>query len=169
MNAVSTCILVVVQTVHPWCHATVICQGFHLIQFELGPFWSSCHCIEVGYQLISLHMLGYVKAYSPEQTHFYRGLNTWKKYSVLCCTVTHRHSHGHFRAHSQKQTHNQTGYNATSWSQVLPDYYVITCQGLLKQQCVSYQLVNCVSRVKHTHTHEHCPSMCQGVGLGPTA
>ena len=46
----------------------------------------------------------------------------------------------------------QTG-NAISWSLVLPDYHVIARQGLLKQQCVSYQLVNGVPTVSHTHIH----------------
>lgn len=37
MKTVNTCILLVVQTVHPRCHDTVICQGFHFIPFELDP------------------------------------------------------------------------------------------------------------------------------------
>lgn len=38
MKTVNTCILRVVQAVHPRCHDTVICQGFHLIPFESEPF-----------------------------------------------------------------------------------------------------------------------------------
>lgn len=69
------------------------------------------------------------------------------------------HSFCCFKAHSHKQTNKQTG-NATSWSLLLPNYHVIACQSLLKQQCVSYQLVNGVPTVSHTYTLSLCLPGC---------
>lgn len=77
-------------------------------------------------------MLGYVKAYSPEQT-ILTADSTLERSVISCVVYPHKyvhthtekhHSHTCFKAHSHKQTQNQIG-NATSWSLVLPDYHVI--------------------------------------------
>lgn len=137
-------------------------------------FWSSCRCIEVGYQLISLHMLAYVKAYKPEQTIFKNcRLNTWRNvasYVVQSHNYVHTHthtekqrSHSCFKAHSHKQTNKQAVLEPSApW---LPchrtpgPFETTVCLLSISKWCS-----HCI-----THTHTHCPCVCQGVGLGPTA
>lgn len=175
MKTVNTCILVVVQTVHPWCHATVICQGFHLIQFELEPFWSSCCCIEVGYQLISLHMLAYVKANSSEQTILKNcRLNTWK--NIASCVV---HSHKYVRTHSQRNVTLVAALKLTVINKqtnrqcciLEPSAPWLPCHRTPGPFETTVCLLSISKWCSHciTHTHTHCPCVCQGVGLGPTA
>ena len=111
--------------------------------------------VEVSYHLISLHMLAYVKAYGPEQTVFWETADSTyeKKYSLLCCAVRGITLIAAILLPVMKKQatiHPGASYSLTT----------VPHQGLLKQQCVSYQLLNCI-------THTHAPVSARVLGCVP--